>query len=254
MSKMNVYTNHYKNFYKFIIVTCKINVTMSELTFQKMGLVGYVIKIEKIFEKPMQSTLAVEKRPKLNYFQFKFDPYRLMYSGEITDIALSELPSQRIEASDIDDIVISHLGDKTSMISDNKTIKFSKNVDELEISLDKNNEKDYAKGIRLLRLVNNKIGDAEEFRIEENEEVEDLESENKQSSLFLQNSSQDDAEYEEDLDNTFKSRKALNQIINNQKIPPVIRNLKYGANVLLLILIAIAFADYFVTYQQFNVE
>lgn len=202
----------------------------------------------------------VEKKAALSHFQFKFDPYRLIYSGEITDMAISELPSQRIDASNLDEIIVSHLSniDRTDMVSDLKSIKSQtkllKPSEEAEILMEKP-EKSYTKGIRVLRLFNNKISDVEEFKIEEQEEAEELETENKQGGLFLQNNSQDDGESEEwDLDNTFKSRKALNQLINNQTVPNVIRNLKYGANFLLIILIAIAFSDYFVTYSQFNVR
>ena len=217
---------------------------------------GNIFKIEKILEKPhVNLNLTVENKAKqtLN-FQFKFDPYRLLYSGDITDVALSELPSQRIDVSEFDGIIMSHLADRSEMkVSEKRrNSKFTKNSENIEIVLEKE-EKDLAEGIRLLRLFNNKVGEPEEDKMDENEE-DDVESENKQTSLFLQRDSQDEGDSEEvDLDNTFKSRKALNQIINNQSIPPVIRNLKYGANVLLLALIAISFSDYFVTYQQFNV-
>lgn len=240
------------------IVSCKINIIRSELIFQKQGCVGQVLKIERINEKASQNNLAVfnDRKPKMSHFQFKFDPYRLMYAGEIADIAVSELPSQRIDASDLDDILISHLGvvDKTEMISDIKSnSKYIKNSEDIDIIFEKP-EKNYSKDIRLLRLFNNKIAEPEEFKFDENEESDDLESENKQESLFLQRDSQEDLDSDEiDLDNTFKSRKTLNQIINNQKIPQVIRNLKYVANFLMIILIAIAFSEYFVTYSQFNV-
>ena len=223
-----------------------------------MGCVGYILKIEKLTEKIQNNNLVLEKRPKLGSFQFKFDPYSLLYAGEITDMALSELPSQGIEGSYIDDIIVSHMNmDRSGMPGETKNnSRFGKNSEDIEIVLEKKNEKNYAEGIHLLRLYNNKVGEPEEFKSESNEE-DDLESENKsenkQESLFLQRDSQDEDDEEFDLDNTFKSRKALNQLINNQSVPVVIRNLKYGANILLLMLIAIAFADYFVTYQQFNV-
>lgn len=179
-----------------------------------------------------------------------------MYAGEISDIAVSELPSQRIYASEMDDIIVSHLGgiDKTDMISDVKSnSKYLKNSEDIELDFEKANKNSYANGIHLLRLVNNKIGEPEELKFDDLEEDDELESENKQQSLFLQRDSQEEDYDEFDIDSTFKSRKTLNQIINNQKIPPVIRNLKYGANVLMLILFAIAFSEYFVTLSHFNV-
>jgi len=57
----------------------------------------------------LPTNLTLKKRPKMSHFQFKFDPYRLVYAGEITDMALSELPSQRIDGSVIDDILVSHM-------------------------------------------------------------------------------------------------------------------------------------------------
>ena len=223
------------------------------MNFENFGCVGNILKIEKIVEKS-QANLTLEKRPKMSHFQFKFDPYRLVYAGEITDMALSELPSQRIDGSVIDDILVSHMSmvDRIEMGTDVK----NKNSEDIEIVLDKN-EKIYSQGIRLLRLYNNKIGEPEELKNEENEEDDaesDNKSENKQDSLFQQRDSIDDDDEEYDLDNTFKSRKAFNQLINDQSVPSVIRNLKYGANILLLILIAISFSDYFVTYGQFNVN
>lgn len=105
-----------------------------------------------------------------------------------------------------------------------------------------------------MRLFNYKVSDVDDFKIEENEEAEELENESQQNSLFIiqdKNDNQDETNM--DIQNTFKNRKALNNLINFQRIPNAIRNLKWVTNCLLIILLAIAFADYFVTIKEFEV-
>ena len=124
-----------------------------------------------------------------------------------------------------------------------------------EAEIDTNKKKrEYSDGIRLLRLFRNKISDVEEFKIEENAEAEELDSEAQQNSLFLIQDNLDSSdESAVDLNNTFKSKKALNNLINDQRVPSAIKSLKYLINILLIILLAIAFADYFLTLNECEV-
>lgn len=106
-----------------------------------------------------------------------------------------------------------------------------------------------------MRLFRNKISDVEEFKIEENAEAEELDSEAQQNSLFLIQDNLDSSdESAVDLNNTFKSKKALNNLINDQRVPSAIKSLKYLINILLIILLAIAFADYFLTLNECEVQ
>ena len=67
-----------------------------------MGCQGYFHKIEKIADRPANNnTLAVDKRPRMSHFQLKFDMINLIYQGELSDLAISEIPSQRIENSEL---------------------------------------------------------------------------------------------------------------------------------------------------------
>lgn len=116
-------------------------------------------------------------------------------------------------------------------------------------------ERNYSDGIRSMRLFRNKITDAEDFNVEENAEAEELDSEAQQNSLFLIQDNMDSTDDQSavDLNNTFKSKKALNNLINDQKVPSAIKSLKYLMNILLIILLAIAFADYFLTLNECEV-
>jgi hypothetical protein len=126
--------------------------------------------------------------------------------------------------------------------------------DDLDIDTNKK-ERNFGEGIRLLRLFRNKLSDTEDFKVEENAEAEELDSEAQQNSLFLIQDNLDgsDDQAAVDLTNTFKSKKALNNLINDQSVPSAIKSLKYLINILLIILLAIAFADYFLTLNECEV-
>ncbi len=55
-----------------------------------------------------------------------------------------------------------------------------------------------------------------------------------------------------DFNNTFKSRKALNTLINDRSEPSALRNLKLTANIVLVILLIIAGFDYFIAAYEFD--
>lgn len=96
-----------------------MNIIISEISFRKSGCQGYCHKIERVADKPVSNnTLAVDKRPKMSHFQLKFDVMNLIYQGELSDFALSEIPSQRIENSELgqskeqDQILFSNIREK----------------------------------------------------------------------------------------------------------------------------------------------
>ena len=107
-----------------------------------------------------------------------------------------------------------------------------------------------------MRLYLNHVGEIEEENSEENEENEDEDLNKKGGNLFSKKDDND--EYGDDVslndfNTTFKSRKALNSVINDQSTPPAIRNLKCVALFLFLVLLAIAYPDYFITVSEFKV-
>ena len=55
-----------------------------------------------------------------------------------------------------------------------------------------------------------------------------------------------------DFSTVFKSRKALNAVVMDYSEPASIINLKRVANILMLVLLAISFADYFVTINEYK--
>lgn len=220
------------------------------------------MKIERIFEKQAVSNLAViDRKAKKNHFLFKFDPAKMMYAGDITDVQISDLPSQRLDSDEMDEILVSHIRggvEQTEVVAEiNNIPQTYKELEEMEMDFFKFFNSPYAKGIRLLRLFNNKVSEPEDIKFDDLEEESDSEKGNnkqQEGPLFQKNDSYENSEYDEfDIDSSFKSKKNLKQVINSQKIPPVIRKLKYGANFLLIILIALSFAEYFVTYVKFNV-
>lgn len=52
------------------------------------------------------------------------------------------------------------------------------------------------------------------------------------------------------MKNTIKSRKAFQMAINDKAVPPAIKRLSRIANVILLVLLALAISDYSINYAQ----
>lgn len=57
-----------------------------------------------------------------------------------------------------------------------------------------------------------------------------------------------------DFNAIFRSRRNVDSVVNEQKIPRVIVNLRLVANVLMVILIVISFVDFFLSEQQYQVK
>lgn len=55
-----------------------------------------------------------------------------------------------------------------------------------------------------------------------------------------------------EFNSNFKSRKALKAVVNDESEPSSVSNLKRVANVLVLILILLAFLDYFLSSNEFS--
>jgi len=118
----------------------------------------------------------------------------------------------------------------------------------------------YAEGIKTMRLHQGKIaepeadGESEEGEDEDGSEngqqKREKEKEKKQQQLEADDG-QDDNSFR-DFNHTFKSRKALNAVINDKKPPKAIRQLQWTANILMLALAAIAIAEFVVANQEFN--
>ena len=96
----------------------------------------------------------------------------LLYSGDITDVALSKLPSQRIDVSEFDGIIMSHLADRTEIKVSEKIRKF-----EIHEEFREYWDSPWKRGAKGIKFFNNKVGEPELDKIDENEE-DDVENEN----------------------------------------------------------------------------
>lgn len=242
-----------------------MNVQLKYLSFTQVPEAGLIFKIEKFWK-----TLIPFDKKKLtpnslhSKFQFHWNLDSNTYVGEIYE------GQNLIEASEID--IFKGLSSNRDILNSNddrgtvlKSSLFSLTNREKEtpkistpraavFDLDpKNIIKSYADNIHTLRLVDNMICEIDEMKSEEREELEQLESKENES-VFKQG---DDKE-EDEVDKkgfelrSIKTRKQFFDVVNQRDVPKVIKNLKWGGNLLVLCLIAIAFISHFISVMEFQ--
>ena len=69
-----------------------------------------------------------------------------------------------------------------------------------------------------------------------------------------ENDEEDNGSSSGDFQQTFKSRKNLSAVLNDLEVPATIKNVKYVGNILTLVILVLAFTDYFITATQMRVS
>jgi hypothetical protein len=92
-----------------------------------------------------------------------------------------------------------------------------------------------------------------EVELEEEKSDSEEEDGDKKKSIFQNQNDEDDDELNiNEFNSSFKSRKALKSVVNDESEPASVINLKRVINVLILILILIAFLDFFLSNNEFD--
>jgi len=228
---------------------------------------GFHLKFERTIEKPSGNNPA-DRRAKISNFQFRYERNKAAIMGEYVDGSTNDLNSGT--SGEDNDNMLDPLN-KSANENDpsgiegsgrNPALSRASQQDEEEQEIKRVN---YGIGIKTLRLMDGRAQEIEEAEPEEGDE--DAEGNNENSGTHgqkngngqygqSQEAAQDEENQEEgsykDFSTTFKSRKALNSVINDRTPPVIIKKLKYVAVSLSVVLLAIAIIDYVVASKEFN--
>ena len=232
---------------------------------------GFQFRFEKIIDKNL-SIITGDRKAKISNFQFRFEKNKASIIGEYMEANNDNLDSVQIDQSYYQDDDILNSALKSNMVDsvdhdingidgEGPSISVRKNpfqqqpkTPRVEIAKKIN----YGEGVKTMRLHNGKPMDIEELKSEHSSENGE---ENEKDLLSQSNQNQQvkkqEEENEEDIsfkefNTTFKSRQALNAVINDRTPPSSIRNLKITANLLIISLFIIACVDYFITANEFR--
>lgn len=207
-------------------------------------------------EKPFKISQSSKiKNKKKIFFQMKFDPLGFIYFGE--NISLDSLATEKNTNYELDDNITSNLiHHQEKHIEINSHINmYSKNSNRSETELNDGNNNDYANGIRLLRLFENKIVDPEGIKFGDLEEDgNEKEIELSKDIFFKKDTNKIPNLDDSEIHNESRSKRELNQFIKNQKLPKYIIMLKFAFNILFSILIAMSFSEYFLNSNSYEVS
>ena len=232
---------------------------------------GMQFRFEKVIDKNT-TMMTGDRRAKIINFQFRYEKNMPKIIGEYVEGSSSDINSANVDHSEFDgemanSALRSNLGDGelgASAFADAEAsarkspVAGQKALQQPDPEVKK---VDYGAGIKTLRLVNGKATDI--LEIKDSEEAEEGEEGGEGSNLSsrsgaqqINKNKQEEEGGEEisqkEFNTTFKSRKALNQVINDKRPPASIRNLKWVANTLILVLVALAAIDYGITVREFN--
>ena len=255
---------------KYIIASAQMNCFLSELTYlsgKENG--GFQFRFEKIIDKNL-SIITGDRKAKISNFQFRFEKNKASIIGEYAD-ANENVDSVQIDQSHYQDddmlnsAIRSNMGDSVDhdisgiidgegpSISIRKS-PFQQHAKAPLVEIAKRIH--YGEGIKIMRLHNGRPMDIEELKSEnssengEENEKDLLSQKNQNQQVKKQEENEEDISFKE-FNTTFKSRKALNAVINDRTPPSSIRNLKITANLLIVSLFIIACVDYFITANEF---
>ncbi|CAD8125809.1 unnamed protein product [Paramecium sonneborni] len=223
---------------------CFTNEVFNELKDQ---VVGYIVKLEQQIQ-DMSMNLEINQpyqKAIINSMQFKFNPQRCLYQGEF----VCETNSQRV-----DQTILWDQNDQSSMIS---SLQQGGDLIKSQIKSEKSDEVNiltqtkinYAEGIKLVRLFEN--------RVQEIDDREDMisEDDDQQGRSVFQRQQDVDNDLDgqiQDFNNIFKSRKNLSSIVNNQITPQELKKLNWTTNFIILSLVALSFSEFFVSQALYN--
>jgi len=242
-------------------LTCNLY-ELSYLSGRESG--GFHLKFERTIEKLSNSTPA-DRRAKISNFQFKYERNKAMILGEYVDGSTNDLQSGTSDENQ--DNMLDPLN-KSANENDpsgiNPGLSRASQQDEEEQVVQR---VDYGVGIKTLRLYGGRPQEIEDDRSDENDSSHSENPNNnsgyshtknpnqypqKQSQEAVQDDDNQDEGSYKDFSTTFKSRKALNNVINDRTPPAIIRKLKYVAFFLSVVLLVIAIIDYVVAVKEFN--
>jgi PAS domain S-box-containing protein len=237
---------------------------------------GFQFRFERQMEKN-SSLVAGDRRAKISNFQFRYERNKASIVGEYADanapVEEDVLERSQYQGPDGDmmtsvqrsglmgesvDIDASgvHDADPTSSISKNPFAKPQIKTDK-PVLPEGPKRVNYGEGIKTMRLYNGRpieIEDAKSDDASENGEDQEKdmlkEKKEKEQVKKQEEENQDEVSFKE-FNTTFRSRKALNAVINDRTPPSSIRNLKITANLLIVSLFVIACVDYFITANEF---
>ncbi|CAD8203560.1 unnamed protein product [Paramecium pentaurelia] len=209
--------------------------------------VGYIVKLE---QQGIEASMNLEvqnlqQKVLSNSMQFKYNPSKALYLGEY----VADTNSQRV-----DQTILWDQNDQSSMIS---SVQGGVEILKSQVKTEKSDEQNvlqqirinYAEGIKTLRLFENRVQD-----IDDREDMMSEEDEQQGKSVFQrqQDVDNDQEGQQQDFNNVFRSRKNLSLVVNSQVTPPVVTKLSWTANILILVLVALSFADFFVCQAQYD--
>ncbi|CAD8157654.1 unnamed protein product [Paramecium octaurelia] len=222
---------------------------VSEVTNENQDqVVGYVVKLEQQgLDLSMNLEVNnIQQKVLGNSMQFKYNPSKALYFGEY----VADTNSQRV-----DQTILWDQNDQSSMIS--SVQGGGAEVLKSQVKTEKSDEQNvqqqikvnYGEGIKTLRLFENRVQD-----IDDKEEIISEEDDQQGKSVFQRQSDIDNDQdgQQQDFNNVFRSRKNLSLLVNSQITPPVVTKLNWTANILILALVALSFADFFVCQAQYD--
>ncbi|CAK91236.1 unnamed protein product (macronuclear) [Paramecium tetraurelia] len=189
---------------------------------------GYIIKLDK-FKSPEKMQLYTQNKSIQNQFQFKFNYLTLTYVLDFGNGLDSQDPTVKVDQS---------------IIWEDQTKVSQQVIIDPQIQ-GSDCQTNYAEGIKIVRLIGDRIVEIEESKSDE------YEDDNMQS-LFQQNeNNEDDQKNEKDTINLYRSKNQLEQLLSQSKIPRTAINFRIFINIMTLVLVLITFLEYFIN-SDFN--
>ncbi|CAD8180493.1 unnamed protein product [Paramecium octaurelia] len=190
---------------------------------------GYIIKFEKL-KSQEKIQLHTQNKPTQNQFQFKFNCQSLTY---VLDCA-NGVDSQDVTVKVDQSIFWEDQTKISQQITNDPQVQGS------------DNQKNYGEGIKIVRLIGDRIVEIEESKSEE------YEDDNMQS-LIEQNENHDqDQKNEKETVNLYRSKGQLDHLLSQSKLPRTAINLIVFTNIINTVLLLIAFLEYFLNLDYYQ--
>ena len=250
--------------------TLKCICNMSEIHILDSEIVGYIVRIEPIFENKLGiSSQDVDRQPKPTNFQFLFDPFEGRYIREVNDMekekklqesfhqarnqnSLSALTNSQISASKVpnteenkEELVQAQKGEG----DDEKSVKSShRNKEKNDSSLYRIN---YAEGIETFRWTIS--GEFEPVNVETNMlEVRKKEETQLVNIEDVKKKSEDSKSMVSQKNSLKLKKKALNNAITEKTVPSSILQLKRAGYAIILALICLIAIEFGLIQSKFS--
>ncbi|EGR33913.1 PAS domain S-box family protein [Ichthyophthirius multifiliis] len=233
----------------------EMNLMIQEIVFSINPLAGYIFKLEisqpnnnnsnisynnaQPQKKTNNNNAIVINNPQL--FQVSFIPNKFIFYGQF----FTSTPEKKVDVS----FLMQDENQTYEIQVQNEIQIITEKIDNQQIEK-QSSKKNYAIGIKKMRLYYDHIAevDLEEEKSDSEEEEGDI----KKSIFQNQNDEDGDDVNINEFNSSFKSRRALKSVVNDESEPSSVINLKRVVNVLILVLVLIAFLDFFLSNNEFN--